>query len=462
MADNSHAYNSVWQLRGDAWCRLEEAADRLTRTTTTGELKEQYAAICHELLATLTPLEPYWAYPGSPQFAKVQRLFTAGNYDKFAHAVTRINRALTTESYRTGDVDTAGLDDTDMFPADPRTLEQQPVNTARTALLRGAGRREDDRSPGTGAAQGGAQLAQARRRVRLRAGGGGQRRRGADRRTAQRQPPGRGDPARFSHQSTRDLSALAEFVDTRVSEELDDHKSPDERAQILAASPAELRPELDMYLMTEIDVETDRRPARPLLPPGVPRPRRRARTAPVDPARRRRAVPHTVLQRAQAVQPPPDRRVPRTADLAGQVDRQLALDQGHGRLLRPRRVHGRDVGDMRRVWTRCSSRPARCARPSSWPPRPTAARHTYFVTNGTSTANKIVTQSLVAPGDIVLLDRNCHQSHHYGMMMAGANVDLPRGVSADRVLDVRRGAAAGDQVEAVGAQARPASSTGSR
>jgi arginine decarboxylase len=77
MADNSHAYNSVWQLRGDAWCRLEEAADRLTRTTTTGELKEQYAAICQELLATLTPLEPYWAYPGSPQFAKVQRLFNA-------------------------------------------------------------------------------------------------------------------------------------------------------------------------------------------------------------------------------------------------------------------------------------------------------------------------------------------------------------------------------------------------
>jgi arginine decarboxylase len=39
MADNSHAYNSVWQLRSDAWCRLEEAGDRLTRTTTTGELK---------------------------------------------------------------------------------------------------------------------------------------------------------------------------------------------------------------------------------------------------------------------------------------------------------------------------------------------------------------------------------------------------------------------------------------
>ena len=50
------------------------------------------------------------------------------------------------------------------------------------------------------------------------------------------------------------------------------------------------------------------------------------------------------------------------------------------------------------------------------------ARQTYFVTNGTSTANKIVVQALVQPGDIVLVDRNCHQSHHYGLMMAGAMV----------------------------------------
>src|SRR6201996_1011249 len=48
------------------------------------------------------------------------------------------------------------------------------------------------------------------------------------------------------------------------------------------------------------------------------------------------------------------------------------------------------------------------------------AEHTYFVTNGTSTANKIVVQSLTRPGDIVLIDRNCHKSHHYGLVLAGA------------------------------------------
>ena len=47
------------------------------------------------------------------------------------------------------------------------------------------------------------------------------------------------------------------------------------------------------------------------------------------------------------------------------------------------------------------------------------ADHVFFVTNGTSTSNKMVVQALVAPGDIVLVDRNCHKSHHYGMVLGG-------------------------------------------
>jgi len=45
---------------------------------------------------------------------------------------------------------------------------------------------------------------------------------------------------------------------------------------------------------------------------------------------------------------------------------------------------------------------------------------TFFVTNGTSTSNKIVHQALLTPGDIVLIDRDCHKSHHYGLVLAGA------------------------------------------
>ena len=48
------------------------------------------------------------------------------------------------------------------------------------------------------------------------------------------------------------------------------------------------------------------------------------------------------------------------------------------------------------------------------------SEHSYFVTNGTSTANKIVVQALCKPDDIVIVDRNCHKSHHYGFVLTGA------------------------------------------
>jgi len=46
--------------------------------------------------------------------------------------------------------------------------------------------------------------------------------------------------------------------------------------------------------------------------------------------------------------------------------------------------------------------------------------HLYFVTNGTSTSNKIVWNSTVAPGDIVVVDRNCHKSVLHSIIMTGA------------------------------------------
>ena len=422
MSEVSHqAYNSVWQLRGDAWCRLEEAADRLTRTTTSAELKEHYVTVCGDLLATLTPLEPYWAYPGTPQFAKVQRLFTTGQYDKFSHVVTRLNRALTAESYRSGEVDTAGLDDTDMFPADPRTLEQQPaakkeylyfevlvvekMSEAQERALRKevrSWRRPDDEfvyelvvvSSGDEA------LIAARLNVNLQA-------------VVIRR--------RFSHQSTRDLTALAEFVDTRVSEELDDHKSPDERAQILAVSLRDLRPELDMYLMTEIDVEQIAGRLGPYF--------RRVFHAREGVLELHLSILQGVAERYRT---PFFSALKQYSHRPTGVFHALPISQGKS-IVNSHWIkdmvgfYGLDVF-MAETSATCGgldsllepTGPLRDAQDLA--AETYGSRHTYFVTNGTSTANKIVTQSLVAPGDIVLLDRNCHQSHHYGMMMAGANV----------------------------------------
>lgn len=44
----------------------------------------------------------------------------------------------------------------------------------------------------------------------------------------------------------------------------------------------------------------------------------------------------------------------------------------------------------------------------------------YFVTNGTSTSNKIVSQANLQPGDIVLISADCHKSIPYAVMLTGA------------------------------------------
>ncbi|HTQ00572.1 MAG TPA: arginine/lysine/ornithine decarboxylase [Casimicrobiaceae bacterium] len=48
------------------------------------------------------------------------------------------------------------------------------------------------------------------------------------------------------------------------------------------------------------------------------------------------------------------------------------------------------------------------------------ADHCFFVTNGTSTSNKMVWHANVAPGDIVVVDRNCHVSVLHAITMTGA------------------------------------------
>ncbi|MBV8786847.1 MAG: ornithine decarboxylase [Mycobacterium sp.] len=422
MTEHLRAYNSLWQVRSDSWCRLEEAADRLTRPTTEGALKEKCIANCQELLTRLGSLEPYWAYPGSPQFARIQRLFAAGSYDKFCQAVAQVNRALTTESYRSGDVDTAGSDELDMFPADPRQLlEHQPaaqrdrpyfevlvvekMTEDQERALRNEvrkWRRPDDEFVYelVVVASGDEALIAARLNVNLQA-------------VVIRR--------RFSHQSIRDLESLSEFVDTDVTHELNDHQSPEERAQILAVSLSKLRPELDLYLMTEIDVED--------IAGRLGQYFRRVFHAREGMLELHLSILHGVAARYRT---PFFSALKQYSHRPTGVFHALPISQGKS-IVNSHWIkdmvgfYGLDVF-MAETSATCGGldsllEPTGPLRDSQQlASEAYGSRHTYFVTNGTSTANKIVTQALVAPGDIVLLDRNCHQSHHYGMMLAGANV----------------------------------------
>ncbi|TSD99918.1 ornithine decarboxylase [Skermania sp. ID1734] len=417
---HARAYNTVWQFRADTWCRLEEAADRLARAAAHSAEIDNLVDNAGRLVAALAPYEHYWAFPGNQLFAKTQRLLTGGNYDRFARTVARINRSLVTESYRRGDGGAALSDEHDLLGTDVDRAEESVADSTQRpyfeVLVVETMTESQERA--------------LRNEVRSW-------RRPDDDFIYELVVVGSGDEAviaarlnvniqacvirrRFAHKSGRDLSALAEFVDSTVSEELADH-TPEERADILAMSLATVRPELDLYLMTEIEVED--------VAGQVGEHFRRVFHAREGSLELHLSLLHGVADRY---------RTPFFSALREYSRRPTgvfhALPISQGKSI----VNSHWIKDMVGFYgleVFLAETSATCGGLDSLlePTGPLreaqelaaktyGARHTFFVTNGTSTANKIVVQALVAPGDIVLVDRNCHQSHHYGMVLAGANV----------------------------------------
>lgn len=421
MAAKPRMYNSVWQWRADSWYRLDEAAEMLARLSAAGRPSEGQRRACEELLADLGPLEHYWAYPGGAQFEKLNRLFALGDFGKFAQAVTFINHSLTRGWYRTGNVESIGIDDEDFLGAEPgrvdvpqpgkreplyfEVLAVEDLSESQERMLRRevhSWRRADDEFiyevvivPNAVEA-----LIAAWLNVNIQAVVIGR---------------------RFGPHSTRDLSALADFIDSGVTDGVGEDTASDERAEALAAALTRLRPELDLYLSTEVDVEN----VAGRLGGSFRR---------VFHVRDGLLELHLSVLRgvAERYRTPFFSALKQYSQRPTGVFHALPISQGKS-ILNSHWI--KDMADFYGLDVFMAETSATCGGLDSLlePTGPLreaqelaaeafGSRQTYFVTNGTSTANKIVTQSLVAPGDIVLLDRNCHQSHHYGMMLGGANV----------------------------------------
>jgi len=246
------AYNSLWQVRTDAWSTLEESTARLALHGARQHPVEQLADTVAEALDVLAPIERFWAFPGMQAFYRVRRLFATGKYDRCATMVARINRSLATDSYRGSRTWDADAED-DAHGREPGQADQASARPQRPYFevlivedmtedqeralheeLR-RWRRPDDQFvyeivvvPSFDDA-----LMAARVNFRLQA-------------CVVRR--------RFAHRSRHDTSSLRQFVSLLGSDDLMD-RPPDERAQVLARSLARIRPELDLYLMTEVAVE---------------------------------------------------------------------------------------------------------------------------------------------------------------------------------------------------------------
>ena len=422
MVDTSpeRAYISWWQARGDAWSRLEEASRQLAGTLPSGQPDGGLIEATSGLLDVLAPVERYWAFPGPEANQRLRDLFASAGYGQFAGLVTRITRALVTESYRAdtgwtladGGHDGAEPGETAAGQASPASparpyfevLVVETLTPPEEHALREevhGWRRQSDHFVYDLVVVGSAEEAiiAARLNANLQACVIGR---------------------RFAAAATRMEPSLADFADGSIASDLAG-QAPNERDQILARRLARLRPELDLYLLTEIDVEDIAAHASHHF--------RRVFQTHEGTLELHRSILAGVAARYRT---PFFEALRHYSHQPGGVFHALPISHANSI------VNSHWIGDMAGFYgldvfmaeTSATGGGLDSLLEPTGPLRQAqqlaaetfGARRTFFVTNGTSTANKIVAQALVAPGDIVLVDRNCHQSHHYGLMLAGAHV----------------------------------------
>jgi arginine decarboxylase len=418
------AYNSVGQLRADAWSNLQEMAGRLATRQSHGQRTEEGAARVAALLGQIAPYEQYWAFPGRRRVDQIRRLLDTGQYDRFARSVGKLNRALTTDSFRAGFAWSAEggehtLDDSDLSlpaeqPANRRpyfeVLVVEDMTAAQEQSLRAefrALRRPEDEFvyeivvvPSFDDAVTAVMFNFALQACVIR--------------------------SPFDQRSRHDLSVMSDFVNTAVTdaedaEDDEGDRSPDERAQALGTRLKSLRPEIDLYLMTAVAVEE--------IAGRLSQNFRRVFHSREGSLELHLSILQGVAHRYDTPFFEALReysRKPTGVFHALPISRGNSVVKSHW-IQDMLQFYGLDVF-LAETSSTCGGldsllEPTGPLRESQKLAAETfGARQTFFVTNGTSTANKIVVQALVRPGDIVLVDRNCHQSHHYGLVQSGAHV----------------------------------------
>lgn len=413
-------YYSATQLRADRWSSLRESAEGLARQRQEGRQSEKLMAAAEHLFDVLAPIERYWAFPGIHAFEHLRKLLQHGNVEDLAVSVRRIARALTSGAYRrrsiplsSDEIDNEDYEDEASLAPEARALgrpyfevmivddvSESQERFLRQNLLRM--RRIEDPFiyepvivPSLEDALIGILFNHNVQAVVVRPG--------------------------LSLKSKIELPILNQYL-TRVSEEesvdsIDPHQYGPEACRLIE----KIRPELDAYLVTDRSAEdiagldlgrcrrvfynqedfqelhlnilrgVDRRYKSPFF------------TALKEYSKQPTGVFHAMpISRGKSIS-----RSHWIQDMGAFYGSNIFLAEtsatsgGLDSLLEPR-------GPIKEAQDMAA--------------RAFGAKHTFFATNGTSTCNKIVVQSVVRPGDIVLVDRDCHKSHHYGMVLAGASV----------------------------------------
>ncbi|GAB5504871.1 MAG: decarboxylase [Rhizobiaceae bacterium] len=416
---NMSDYYSAVQLRSDRWSDLRGALESLARNPEGRDAKRHREKIS-KLFEALEPIEAYWAFPGMSAFEHMRRQFDNGHVHDVAFAARRITRALLTGAYRRRSipleregVDTEEHEDEATLSPEARALSKpyfevlivDDVNEHQERFLRqsvNAMRRPEDAfiyEPVVVPSLQDALIAilfnhniQA---IVVRPG--------------------------LKLESRLELPILTRYLNRAGGEEVTEDIAPEDLGPELCRLIARVRPELDAYLVTDRSVEDiagldlgicrrvfynqeDFMELHLNIIRGV-----QARyktpffTALKDYSKQPTGVVHAMpisrgksISRSHWIQDMgafygPNIFLAETSATSGGLD---SLLEPHGPIKQAQELAARAFG----------------------------AKQTFFATNGTSTCNKIVVQALVRPDDIILVDRDCHKSHHYGMVLAGAQV----------------------------------------
>ena len=414
---NLDFYHSPTQMRFDTWNRLEEYANRLKQK----KIREaDIAALTkksHDAIALLETFESYCAFPSDEDFALLWQLFNQQNFALLSNVVSRIVRALIGGTYRSRQINlrvAAELEDKnepahyheesgqkrpyfEVLFVDESSHEDTRQMRDRLRELR---RPEDQfiydivAVPSFEDALIAVLFNYNKQSVVIRYG--------------------------FPLRSANHLEILHRYL-ANIDESTYEEALDIERGPLLGNLLAELRPELDLYLVTDAAVEDIAGNAAQKfsrifyqqedyleLHLNILRGIQERYQTPFFTALRKYSQQPTGVFHAMPISRGKSVTkshwikdmaqfygmnifLAETSATSGGLD---SLLQPHGPIKKAQELAARAFG----------------------------ARRSYFVTNGTSTANKIVVQALVKPDDIILVDRDCHKSHHYGMVLAGAQV----------------------------------------
>lgn len=412
-------YSSAIQLRSDRWSALREASGALLRNPSAAEAAQLKSGI-RDLFEDLAMMEAYWAFPGMQAFTQMRRHFELGKLDDLSFAVNRVTRALTTGAYRRrsiplerDSIDEDEQDDEAHHSPEMRALSKpyfevlivDSVNEHQERWLKSnvtSMRRSEDPFiyeavvvPSIEDALIAVLFNHNIQAIVVRPG--------------------------LTLESEMVEEILTRYLARAGGREELDALSPENYGPELCRMIAKVRPELDAYLVTERSVEDiagldlgicrrvfynseDFMELHLNILRGVQaRNKSPFFTALVEYSRQPTGVFHAMpisrgksITRSHWIQDMgafygPNIFLAETSATSGGLD---SLLEPHGPIKEAQELAARAFG----------------------------AKQTFFATNGTSTCNKIVVQALIQPGDIVLVDRDCHKSHHYGMVLAGAHV----------------------------------------